>query len=539
MSPEYGATCGFFPSTTRRSATCGSPAAPLGAHRARRGVLQGAHALARPEHEPTYSQVVELDLADGGAVARGAAPPAGPRPALGREGSFLASLETFGVDDGGATRRSRRRSPRATRLPSSTWRTTTCRTEGGPAARPRRGRARRAGAGRARRLTFALEHGAVVIAAITSCTNTSNPPVMVGAGLLARKAVERGLKRKPWVKTSLAPGSKVVTEYYDQRGPDAVPRGARLPHRRLRLHDLHRELGPATRADLRGGRARATSSSARRALGQPELRSAHPPEVKANYLASPPLVVAYALAGRMDVDLMNEPLGQDGDGDDVYLRDLWPTSTEIQDAITASVKARCSAAPTPTSSRATTTGAAAGPRGRAVHGETLDLRPPAAVLRGMSPEPGRVEDVDGARCLVMLGDSVTTDHISPAGAIKPHSPAGKYLIEHGVERKEFNSYGAARQPRGDGARHVRERAARNLMVARAARAPGRARAERRGDDDLRGVGAVPGRDAADRDRRPRVRLGLVARLGGEGPEPARGARPRSRSPTSESTARTS
>jgi aconitate hydratase len=292
---------------------------------------------------------------------------------------------------------------------------------------------------------YALEHGSVVIAAITSCTNTSNPSVMLGAGLLAKKAVERGLKRKPWVKSSLAPGSKVVTEYYRRAGLDTY------------LDELGFNLvgyGCTTCIGNSGPLPDAIASAVTDGelvvcavlSGNRNFEARIHGDVKANYLASPPLVVAYALAGRMDIDLLTEPLGQDDDGNDVYLRDIWPSSEEIDRTVAGSVEG---AMFTKTYADVFT----GDDRWRALEtpsGDLFSWEPDSTYVRlppyfdGMRTEPGRVEDVVGARCLVVLGDSVTTDHISPAGAIRPDSPAGAYLVEHGVERREFNSYGSRR-----------------------------------------------------------------------------------------------
>ena len=292
---------------------------------------------------------------------------------------------------------------------------------------------------------FELDHGSVVIAAITSCTNTSNPQVMIGAGLMAKKAVERGLRRKPWVKSSLAPGSKVVTEYYDQAGltkyldelgfqtvgygcTTCIGNSGPLPE-------------PISKAVVESDLVVCSVLS-----GNRNFEARIHPEVKANYLASPMLVVAYALAGRMDVDLIGEPLGQDQDGNDVYLRDLWPTADEIQETITRAVRGEMF-------SRTYADVFTGDPAWRELpipEGDLFAWDPASTYVRqppyfeGMSREPEAVEDVHGARCLVVLGDSVTTDHISPAGSISPGSPAGKYLVEHGVERKDFNSYGSRR-----------------------------------------------------------------------------------------------
>jgi aconitate hydratase len=284
-----------------------------------------------------------------------------------------------------------------------------------------------------------------VIAAITSCTNTSNPSVMIGAGLLAKKAVEKGLKRKPWVKSSLAPGSKVVTEYYARAGLDRY------------LDELGFNLvgyGCTTCIGNSGPLPEEISE----AVGEGDLvvcavlsgnrnfEARIHSEVKANYLASPPLVVAYALAGRMDIDLLNEPLGQDDDGNDVFLHDVWPSPQEVDETIASSVDGGMF--------KRTYGHAFTGDeRWRALdmpEGERFAWDPDSTYVRrppyfdGMSHEPGSVDDISGACVLVVLGDSVTTDHISPAGSIRPDSPAGKYLIEHGVERKDFNSYGSRR-----------------------------------------------------------------------------------------------
>jgi aconitate hydratase len=292
---------------------------------------------------------------------------------------------------------------------------------------------------------FELRHGSVVIAAITSCTNTSNPQVMIGAGLLAKKAVERGMRRKPWVKSSLAPGSKVVTEYYDQAGLTTY------------LDELGFQTvgyGCTTCIGNSGPLPESISEAVAEGdlvvcsvlSGNRNFEARIHPEVKANYLASPPLVVAYALAGRMDVDLVNEPLGEDGDGNDVYLRDLWPSAEEIQETISRAVRGEMF-------SRTYADVFTGDPAWRELpvpEGDLFAWEPDSTYVRqppyfeGMSPQPSRVEDVVGARCLVRIGDSVTTDHISPAGSIKPDSPAGQYLTEHGVERKDFNSYGSRR-----------------------------------------------------------------------------------------------
>ncbi|WP_323185452.1 aconitate hydratase AcnA [Streptomyces sp. NBC_01239] len=293
--------------------------------------------------------------------------------------------------------------------------------------------------------TYELDHGAVTVAAITSCTNTSNPYVMVAAALVAKKAVEKGLTRKPWVKTTLAPGSKVVTDYFDKAGltpyldkvgfnlvgygcTTCIGNSGPLPEevsKAVNDHDL------AVTSVLSGNR---------------NFEGRINPDVKMNYLASPPLVVAYALAGSMKVDITKDALGVDQDGKPVYLEDIWPTEAEVNDVVANSIgedmfnksyadvfagDAQWQALPIP-------------------EGNTFEWDAQSTYVRkppyfeGMTMETTPVSDIDGARVLAKLGDSVTTDHISPAGAIKADTPAGKYLTEHGIERRDFNSYGSRR-----------------------------------------------------------------------------------------------
>ena len=290
-----------------------------------------------------------------------------------------------------------------------------------------------------------LRHGSVVIAAITSCTNTSNPSVMVAAGLLAKKAVEKGLEVPSWVKTSLAPGSQVVTRYLKDAGL--------LPYlEQLRFHVVGYGCttcignsgplpDPVAEGVERGGLVVASVLS-----GNRNFEARVHPAVRANYLMSPPLVVAYALAGRMDLDLTSEPLGTGRDGAPVFLRDVWPTAHEVQEVVARTVRAslfettyadvfrgdaRWNALPVPE-----------GERFAWDPGSTYVRQPPYFI--GMGREPGAIEEIAGARVLALLGDSVTTDHISPAGSIAKTSPAARYLMEHGIEPKDFNSYGSRR-----------------------------------------------------------------------------------------------
>jgi len=285
----------------------------------------------------------------------------------------------------------------------------------------------------------------VTIAAITSCTNTSNPSVMIGAALLAKKAVEKGLVRKPWVKTTLAPGSKVVSDYYERAGltPYLDKLGFNLVgYGCTTCIGNSGPLIPEVSAAVNEADLAVTSVLS----GNRNFEGRINPDVKMNYLASPPLVVAYALAGSMTVDLFNDPLGQDTDGNDVFLKDIWPSPSEVEEVIASAITAdmfstdyadvfagdeRWQSLPTP-------------------EGKTFEWDQESTYVRkppyfdGMPDEPEPVADLEGARVLLKLGDSVTTDHISPAGAIKKDSPAGKYLAEHGVEQRDFNSYGSRR-----------------------------------------------------------------------------------------------
>ncbi|HEY0887980.1 MAG TPA: aconitate hydratase AcnA [Nocardioides sp.] len=292
---------------------------------------------------------------------------------------------------------------------------------------------------------FELDHGAVTIASITSCTNTSNPSVMIGAALLAKKAVEKGLQRKPWVKSTLAPGSKVVSDYYEKAGltPYLDKLGFNLVgYGCVTCIGNSGPLIPEVSAAVQENDLAVVSVLS----GNRNFEGRINPDIKMNYLASPPLVVAYALAGSMDVDLFNDPLGQDSDGNDVFLKDIWPSPAEVEatiaQAITADMFAesyqdvfagdeRWQTLPTP-------------------EGDTFAWDPESTYVRkppyfeGMPETPAPVTDIEGARVLLKLGDSVTTDHISPAGNIKADSPAGKYLAEHGVAQRDFNSYGSRR-----------------------------------------------------------------------------------------------
>ena len=290
-----------------------------------------------------------------------------------------------------------------------------------------------------------LDHGHVVIAAITSCTNTSNPTVMLGAGMLARNAVAKGLKSKPWVKTSLAPGSKVVTEYLERAElteslealgfhlvgygcTTCIGNSGPLPEE---ISDVVQAEDLAVVSVLSGNR---------------NFEGRINPDVKMNYLASPPLCVAYAIAGTMDIDLLDEPLGQDEDGNDVFLKDIWPNEQEVAETVESAVQSdmfrKSYGEVYDGDERWNSLEVPEGDRFEWEDDSTYVRLPP--YFEDFPTEPPELTDIEGARVLAVLGDSVTTDHISPAGAIKEASPAGEYLKEHGVERKDFNSYGARR-----------------------------------------------------------------------------------------------
>ena len=290
-----------------------------------------------------------------------------------------------------------------------------------------------------------LDHGHVVIAAITSCTNTSNPYVMIGAALLAKKAVEKGLNRKPWVKTTLAPGSKVVMDYYERAG--LIPYLDKLGFN-LVGYGCTTCIGnsgpliPEVSAAVNEADLAVTSVLS----GNRNFEGRINPDVKMNYLASPPLVVAYALAGTMDIDLDREPLGADSEGKPVFLADIWPSPDEVTSVVASAVRAEMF-----TADYADVFKGDDNWRGLQVpEGDTFEWADDSTYVRrppyfdGMPAEPAPVQDISGARVLAKLGDSVTTDHISPAGAIKATAPAGLYLTEHGIERTDFNSYGSRR-----------------------------------------------------------------------------------------------
>ena len=403
MSPEYGSTAAIFPidgetlAYLRLTGRSEQQIAVVEAYAKAQGLWHD------PAREPVYSEYLELDLGDVVPSLAGPKRPQDRVPLATAAQAFGEALPVY-TEDAAAT--------------------ATLTLEG---------------------QEVTIGHGAVVIAAITSCTNTSNPSVMLGAALLAKKAVEAGLTRKPWVKTTLAPGSQVVTDYYEKSGL--------LPYLEKLGFDIvgygcttcignSGPLPAALSEAIQGADLAAVSVLS----GNRNFEGRINPDVKMNYLASPPLVVAYALLGRMDVDIVTEPLGTGADGRPVYLRDIWPTDAEVQDVIRQAIDDDMYARryadvfagdrtwqelPTPTGSTFEWDA-----------DSTYVRRPP--YFEGMQAVPAPVTDVSGARVLAKLGDSVTTDHISPSGAIKADSPAGRYLAAHGVSAKDFNSYGSRR-----------------------------------------------------------------------------------------------
>jgi aconitate hydratase len=412
MAPEYGATCGLFPvdaETLRYLRFTGRPEAQVQlveAYMKEQGMFH------TPQTPPAvYSDTLELDL---GTVEPSLAGPSRPqdRVRLGDvKHSFIAALPQLS-----------KAKAKTAAAPASSPVTVTLDGQ-----------------------AHTLQNGSVVIAAITSCTNTSNPSVLMAAGLLAKKATERGLQTKPWVKTSLAPGSQVVTDYLIAAGLMRYLEQQRFHLVGYGCTTCIGNSGPLP-APISKGIEQGNLVVAAVLSGNRNFEGRVHPEVRANYLASPPLVVAYALAGRVDIDLTSEPLGTDASGQPVYLRDVWPTQQEVQDAIAKCVRtemfrkvygevfqgdARWNALSVP-------------------EGDLFQWDPASTYVKhppyfeNMPKEPPAVTDITGARVLALLGDSITTDHISPAGSIKRDSPAGKYLMEHGVQPADFNSYGARR-----------------------------------------------------------------------------------------------
>ncbi len=430
MSPEFGSTCAIFPidaETLTYLRLTGRPAqqvALVEAYVKEQGLWHD------PGAEPRYSERLELDLST---VVPSLAGPKRPQDRVSlsdAQGAFREALSSY-VPDGQASldngiagtfpasdpfaaqAHARPSSPVAVTLEdgTQTW----------------------------------VDHGSVVIAAITSCTNTSNPSVMIGAALLAKKAVEAGLARKPWVKTTLAPGSKVVMDYYERSG--LLPYLEKLGFN-LVGYGCTTCIGNSGPLPEQISEAVSASDLAVVSVlsGNRNFEGRINPDVKMNYLASPPLVVAYALAGTMDIDLTTQPIGSGSGGRPVYLADIWPSPAEIDAVVGTAVASEMF-------SRDYADVFAGDDRWRSLTvpaGEIFEWDPESTYVRrppyfdGMSRDPAKITDITGARVLVMLGDSVTTDHISPAGSIKADSPAGEYLRGHGVERRAFNSYGSRR-----------------------------------------------------------------------------------------------
>ncbi len=464
MSPEYGATVGFFPvdqETLRYLEGTGRP--PELIKRVER--ISKEMGLFRTDESPIpeYTELLELDLSTVEPSVAGPRRPQDRISLVNLPHSFDNDLpgllpEGYSLPD---------EDPPADALPTEEWAAeggaspaavagategVAVEGSGGAFATAMKPRPRRRQNGRASQVTLEsgetveVGDGSIVIAAITSCTNTSNPSVMVGAGLVAKKALEKGLQVKPWVKTSMAPGSKVVTDYLEMSGL--------LPF----LEELHFQVvgygcttcignsgplpEPIAEAVQEDGLVVSSILS-----GNRNFEARIHPLVRANYLASPMLVVAFALAGRIDIDLHNEPLGRDGDGNPVFLEDIWPSAEEIRDTVTSSLKPEMykeryaevfegdelwKALPLPED-----TGL------YEWDDDSTYIRQPP-FFEGMEPDPPEPQDIHGARVLALMGDTVTTDHISPAGAIPKDQPAGRYLQEHGVKPWEFNTFGSRR-----------------------------------------------------------------------------------------------
>jgi aconitate hydratase len=412
MAPEYGATCGIFPidaETVRYLRFTGRPE-PLvqlvEAYAKEQGLFHTANTPAA-----TYSDTLALDLATVVASLAGPTRPQDRVPLDQVKAGFRKSLDGLLAKSKG----------------------------GKPADAAAKVSVNLGGK------TQELHHGSVVIAAITSCTNTSNPSVMLAAGLVAKKAAERGLQTAPWVKTSLAPGSKVVTDYL-------IDAGVMRALEQLRFHLVGYgcttcigNSGPLP-APVSKGIEEGNLVVAAVLSGNRNFEGRVHAEVRANYLASPPLVVAYALAGRVDIDLATEPLGKDAKGQPVYLKDIWPTQQEIADVVGKSVRSEMfKKTYSEVFQGDATWNSLPVPEGDLFawdKASTYVKHPP--YFEAMKPKPDAVKDIAGARVLAVLGDSITTDHISPAGSIKAAGPAGKYLIEHGVQQPDFNSYGSRR-----------------------------------------------------------------------------------------------
>jgi aconitate hydratase A / 2-methylisocitrate dehydratase len=456
MSPEFGSTCAIFPidaETIRYMSFSGRPKELTDLVEAY-AQEQGLWHDERSE-EPTYSDTIELDLSTVEPSLAGPKRPQDRVPLRSAKDGFRSALaeligrdaeeEIAGAHDEAVAESFPASDPPADGSPGHDDMDHATLAPSVAAATVIAERSASAVDVQMAGESFKLDHGHVVIAAITSCTNTSNPTVMLGAGLLARNAVARGLKSQPWVKTSLAPGSKVVMEYYERA--DLIE-----PLEELGFHLVG--YGCTTCIGNSGPLPDEISAAVNEAdlavvsvlSGNRNFEGRINPDVKMNYLASPPLCVAYAIAGTMDIDLLNDALGTDADGNEVYLRDIWPPEQEVartvEEAVQSDMFRKSYGEVFKGDERWNSLDVPTGDRFAWDDSSTYVRKPP--YFDGLPKEPAPLDDITGARALAKLGDSVTTDHISPAGSIKKDGPAGKYLIEHGVEVKDFNSYGSRR-----------------------------------------------------------------------------------------------